>query len=133
MSLCQILGCLYLNYGFTEPISCYEHRSKQMINLESDKCLYCPRPRTIGDRCIVHHYVNQDGLQCLECSDQAAYGFSKNNPLHCYRHQYPGMIFIHPICQKCPTQANYGYPEYKRKVYCRSHTLRGMIRIHVNH
>lgn len=113
---CQFIGCTgnpHFNYpGETKPLYCGSHKLDGMVDTIKRGCL--------GDNktCTVQPNYNWPGQIKAE---------------YCHLHRQKDMIYLTRIkCLSCDTTASFNYPTERKKLYCTSCKLPGMIEIRKN-
>lgn len=107
--LCERPACTkYASFGLIvgEPTHCRDHKEKAMQDVVSKRCI---EP---------------------ECKRHRIYGYAGERRLYCKIHKKPNMLdLMHKRCEEpgCDTFAFFGYADDRKKRFCASHKLAGMI------
>lgn len=146
---CKYIACgkraYYNNISENKAEYCYIHKTENMINIYSKKCIIenCDKTPSYGiiknkpTHCIIHKENNMINVYSNICSFEnckkvPTYGIENGKATHCFEHKLSNMIdVIHNICiyDKCTSRAIYGKLINSKLTHCYKHREKGMIQL----
>lgn len=151
MAKCKDKNCnKYASFNIKgqQPVYCLQHKSDEMINVVSKKCIIdeCGKlsifnfpNESFGIYCVQHKLngmINVKDKTCINknCKKQPYFNYpNQSKGIYCKDHKLEGMVNVKEkkkcLEKNCNKQPYFNYLDQNKGIYCKDHKLEGMVNV----